>query len=138
MTAVDEPSVLVIEDDEDVAETLAEALSDQGYRIICAANGADALALLRSGQRPSVILLDMMMPVMDGREFRDLQREDPELADIPVIVLTANVSAGAVVAEMNVTRFLKKPVRLDELLDAVADASAERGGAERLSDRNPE
>lgn len=127
MTADEEPSVLVIEDDEDVAETLAEALSDQGYRITCAANGADALALLRSGQRPSVILLDMMMPVMDGREFRDLQREDPELADIPVIVLTANVSAGAVVAQMNVTRFLKKPVRLDELLDAVADASAGSG-----------
>lgn len=123
MSTSEERSILIVEDDEDVAETLAEALADQGYHTLSAANGADALALLRSGIRPSVILLDMMMPVMDGREFRDVQREDPLLRDIPVIVLTANVSAGAVVEDMEVARFLKKPVRLDDLLDAVADAS---------------
>lgn len=121
-TTTDAPSVLIVEDDDDVSETLSEALADQGYDTRCAANGADALELLRAGDRPSVILLDMMMPVMDGREFRDLQREDPLLKDIPVIVLTANVSAGGVVADMNVTHYLKKPVRLDDLLDAVADA----------------
>jgi len=107
--------VLIIDDDDAVRESLADALEDAEYSPISAANGQEALEYLQQGGRPCVILLDLMMPIMDGWEFRAAQLADPALGPIPVIVLSAvneigRVAAGAV---------LRKPVQLTTLLEAV-------------------
>jgi CheY-like chemotaxis protein len=82
--------ILVVEDDLDLRETLAETLEHRGFDVITAANGLEALKLLRSrASPPSVILLDLMMPVMDGYGFLEEQRNDPELAAIPLAIVTA-------------------------------------------------
>ncbi|KAB2910790.1 MAG: response regulator [Kofleriaceae bacterium] len=103
-----------------MSDTLCEALTDHGYEPIAAANGKEALERLRAwNERPSVILLDIAMPVLDGRAFRDAQLAVPELRDIPVIVLTAQPDAEQLCAEMEVNAFLRKPVRLDPLLSLI-------------------
>jgi CheY-like chemotaxis protein len=112
---------MIVDDDHDVREALREVLQDNGYDVVEAGNGQDALAMLRGeGPRPCLILLDIMMPVMDGWQFRAVQREDPTLSAIPVIVLTAHghVARGSEV--MDATAYLKKPVQLPPLLATVA------------------
>ena len=113
--------VLIVEDDDDIRETLLEVLSDNGFEPSSAANGAEALTFLRdhTDSKPHVILLDMMMPVLDGWGFRSAQLADPSLRSIPVIVLTAHASIEETAAALGVTGFLRKPVRLDPLLDAI-------------------
>ena len=82
--------ILLVDDDGDVRETIREALEEEGHRVTSAANGQEALSLLRDGKvRPDLILLDIMMPEMDGWAFRAEQRKHPELASIPVVVFTA-------------------------------------------------
>src|SRR5687768_7389253 len=103
-------TVLLVEDDSDIRETVGEVLGDHGYRVVTAGHGADALAQLRDGARPDVILLDLMMPVMDGAAFRSEQKADPELAAIPVIVMTALASAREAPGWADVGGFLIKPV----------------------------
>lgn len=112
--------ILVVEDDDEMSETLCEALTDHGYEPVAAANGQEALAHLRSDDEPpSIILLDLAMPILDGRAFRDAQLADKALRDIPVIVLTAQADAEEVCASMEVSAFLRKPVRLDPLLSLI-------------------
>src|SRR5215470_15975851 len=82
--------ILVIDDDLDLRETLADTLQDRGFEVITAANGLEALKLVRSmASPPSVILLDLMMPVMDGYGFLEERRKDPVLASIPLAIVTA-------------------------------------------------
>ena len=82
--------ILIVDDDLDIREALAETLEDRGFVVITAANGRDALATLRSAKAlPSIILLDLMMPVMDGYGFLEERRRDPTLASIPVAIITA-------------------------------------------------
>ncbi|HWX35745.1 MAG TPA: response regulator, partial [Steroidobacteraceae bacterium] len=82
--------ILVVEDERGQREALAEVLSRLGYEVQCAANGSEALELMRHSESlPGLILLDLMMPVMDGWEFRAQQRKDRALADVPVVVLSA-------------------------------------------------
>jgi CheY-like chemotaxis protein len=115
-----EKTVLVVEDDTDIRDAIAEVLTDGDYRALCASNGAAALAELRAAQpQPCVILLDMMMPVMDGKEFRAEQVRDAALRNIPVIVLSAHTEAGTAAAQMNAAGFLSKPVDLHTLLDTI-------------------
>ena len=113
---------MIVDDDGDIREAIAEALSDQDYGVVEAANGEEALAQLRAAgeTRPCVILLDIMMPIMDGWQFRDAQRNDPAIRDIPVVVLSAHASISEAANDMAVTDFLRKPVKLDTLLAAVA------------------
>ena len=112
--------VMIIEDDRDVRDSVREALEDHGYQTIGASQGREALELLRSSAaKPCIILLDMMMPVMDGWAFRKAQTADPALSSIPVIVLTAHSSASDTAREMGAVGFLRKPVTLQELLTAV-------------------
>jgi CheY-like chemotaxis protein len=83
-------SVLIVDDDPDIREILAETLVDKGFDVATAANGLEALRLLRSmSVPPSVILLDLMMPVMDGYGFLEQRRRDPALASIPLAIVTA-------------------------------------------------
>src|SRR5260370_17182715 len=81
--------ILVIDDDRELCEGLAEYLSIQGYAVQYATNGREALRLLADSQnRPALVLLDLMMPVLDGWGFLAARRRDPRLADLPVIILS--------------------------------------------------
>jgi CheY-like chemotaxis protein len=112
--------VMVVEDDRDVRESIAEVLEDHQYQPMGAANGKEAIDQLRAGShKPCVILLDIMMPIMDGWQFRDLQREDPELSSIPVVVLTAHANLHEATTGMHAAACLKKPVPLKTLLATV-------------------
>ena len=104
---------LVVEDDHLIREAIAEALDEEGFEVVEAANGKEALDKLHA-ERASLVLLDLMMPVMDGWQFREAQLHDPELSHIPVVVLSA-VKDENVPAE----RHFSKPCDLDELLDTV-------------------
>jgi two-component system chemotaxis response regulator CheY len=118
--------VLVIDDDHDAAEALADLLLDEGYQVAIAGDGRQALARLAGGPLPDVILLDLMMPRVSGYEFRSLQLADPRLALIPTIALTA----GAVderVDEMRLTGCVRKPVPIDMLLDVIGKQLRARG-----------
>src|SRR5256885_14528924 len=109
--------VLIIEDDADLREMMAQLVGLEGYQAHAVANGREALEYLRRVQRPELILLDLMMPVMDGWEFRREQRKDPAIADVPVIVLSAlDPSRGA---DIGAIEFLKKPLDFDRLLALV-------------------
>lgn len=113
-------SILIVDDDADVRECIGDALEAEGYRVTGASNGREALRLLKDGNvQPDIILLDIMMPEMDGWAFRAEQRKDPGIASIPVVVFTAYGSPKDVAQQLQATGFLRKPVRLEELLSAV-------------------
>jgi CheY-like chemotaxis protein len=109
--------VLIVEDDEDLREMMAQLLTLEGFQTATVANGREALEYLHEASTPDVILLDLMMPVMDGWEFRRQQQADPALAPVPVIVLSALDQARA--SNLEATAFLKKPLDFDRLLSLV-------------------
>jgi DNA-binding response OmpR family regulator len=110
--------VLIVEDDADLREMMAQILTLEGFDAATATNGREALEYLRhSGDTPQLILLDLMMPVMDGWEFQRERRRDPALADVPVVVLSALDEARAAGAATH--EFLKKPLDFDRLLKIV-------------------
>jgi len=109
--------VLIVEDDADLREMMAQLLSLEGFRTATVSNGLEALEYLHNGDRPDLILLDLMMPVMDGWEFRRQQQADPQLARVPVIVLSALDQNRA--ADVNAAAFLKKPLDFDRLIKLV-------------------
>ena len=111
---------MVVEDDDDVRTSLEAVLGDEGFDVITAVNGADALARLGRDRLPDVILLDLMMPTSDGYQFRAAQRTDPRLAPIPVIAMTAGGRDVVRLDELAVAGFLRKPFELDELLRMIA------------------
>jgi len=113
--------VLVVDDDALIRDTLATALSDEGYAVRVAGDGRAALATLGEW-RPDVIVLDLMMPVMDGRAFRTAQRAAPVTADIPIIVLSAAHNVQARAADLEAAAVFPKPFDLGALLDAVEHA----------------
>jgi CheY-like chemotaxis protein len=112
-------AVLVVDDDRDLRETLADVLGDQGYRVSVASDGLEALDLLRMGEKPAVILLDWMMPRCDGAQFREQQTNDPSLADIPVVLLSADTRVADKTRRVNAQEYLAKPVQLDHLLEVI-------------------
>jgi two-component system response regulator MprA len=115
-------TVLVVDDDRDIREAMADALEAEGYRVATASDGLDALRWLRSqpdGPRASLILLDLMMPNMDGVEFRREQVRDQALQSIPVILLSADMSVGDKARAMQAAGYVTKPVELDVLLDVI-------------------
>ncbi len=108
-------SVLIIDDEEMVRDTLADFLADEGYPALLAGDGDEALRLLATcSPRPGLIILDLKMPHLDGWGFRERQAKDPELASIPVIVVTAAPTASADAAMV-----LRKPLRLAHLVSAM-------------------
>ena len=111
------PTVFIVEDDLDTREMLGRFLELEGYRVESAENGKLALERLGSGVGACVILLDLMMPVMDGWQFRQAQIRDEGLADIPVIVVSA--AGRERIEKIQADAYLSKPVDLDELLGCV-------------------
>lgn len=112
--------ILLVEDDADVRTALAELLEEEGYEVVCATNGAEALAELASPGAPSAILLDLAMPVMDGWTFRSRQRSDPRLAAIPTVVISANLPSDAgAVGRLGADAVLAKPFELGRLVETL-------------------
>jgi CheY-like chemotaxis protein len=112
------PTVFIVEDDLDTREMLARFLELEGFHVESAENGKLALERLGHGTRACVILLDLMMPVMDGWQFREAQVQNAELAKIPVVVVSA---AGRDRLErIDADAYLSKPVDLEELLGCVS------------------
>jgi DNA-binding response OmpR family regulator len=110
--------VLVVEDDLEIRESVMEILEDHGYEPIGAEDGLDALDKLREpGPQPCLIFLDLMLPKMDGRAFRQEQLRSPEFASIPVVVISAFRDVAHIAQEMN-AELLKKPFKLAELVSA--------------------
>ncbi len=112
--------VFVIDDDEDIREVLSQVLTARGYLVDTAAGGSEALARLRSGPPPALILLDLRMPGMSGWEFRREQRRDPAIADIPVVILSGGAGSPMERMTLDAADVLYKPVDLDELTRKVA------------------
>jgi CheY-like chemotaxis protein len=109
--------ILLVDDDGDLRRSLGEALEEAGYLVTASANGHDALAVLRGTPRPDVILLDLLMPVMNGWQFCQAKRADPATAPIPVIAMSAAVSSDPRSPYyIEVDDFIAKPLELDELL----------------------
>lgn len=112
-------SLLVVDDDEAIREIVRAVLEVEGYAVSTAAEGAEAIEQLRAGLRPGLILLDLRMPGVDGRAFRDLQAAEPDLAAIPVVILSGDGDAPRVAGSLGLECLLK-PVDLDHLLAVVA------------------
>ena len=120
--------VLVVEDDEDHRSTMASTLANEGYHVETAIHGADALAQLHAGARPDVILLDLLMPEVDGWAFMAVQKREPALASIPVVVFTGGgdrVLSSAPVA----AGYLAKPIGRRRLLDTIEHVLRTRGSS---------
>jgi CheY-like chemotaxis protein len=106
--------ILIVDDEPDIRDSLQEYLEDEGFAVATAANGAEGLARLRSGELPRVIILDLLMPVMDGNEMYEQLQADPVLAQLPVIISTSDprrAPSGVLT--------MKKPVNLARLLATV-------------------
>ena len=117
-------TVLLVDDDLDLREAAAEALEDAGYRVVRADDGRRALEeMTRGGLRPDLILLDMMMPNLDGWGFRVAQKQVPDIAGIPVVALTAYALTEDEREQLDAAAILRKPVALEELMRAVEHAA---------------
>lgn len=110
-----QPTVLIVEDNSDLRETLADFLSLEGFETELAGNGEEGLERLHAMDAPCVVLLDLMMPVMDGAEFLHTIRMSPRFSRLPVALMTASPPSMDIGAD----RFLRKPFRLENLLGVV-------------------
>jgi serine/threonine protein kinase len=107
--------VLVVEDDPDARASLVAVLRGQGFEVDTADDGREALAKLRAGPYPSLILLDLLMPVMDGWKFLEEQRRDPALAAVPVVIVSAADPRQARAAALGAADYLQKPIDVDDM-----------------------
>jgi len=119
-----ERRVLVVDDDASIQGFLAEALTDEGYSVRTASNGREALSILETW-RPDIILLDLMMPEMDGWGFRVQQRTMLGVANVPVIVLSATRDLNAKAAELEPAQVFAKPFDLDALLSTIDEITTQ-------------
>lgn len=107
--------VLVIEDHEDLREGIRIALMLDGYTVEVAVNGRDALAKLYAGLRPCLILLDLMMPIMNGFEFREARLADPDLAKIPLIVYSGITDPLETAQQLHADAYVHKPTDVEQM-----------------------
>lgn len=126
MGALSRQRIVVIEDEPELRSTLADLLSRHGYDVGCASNGEEALKLLRRGPTPQVILLDLMMPVMDGWRFRGELTRYPGLAGVPVVLLSAAHDLRREAARLSVERALPKPFSMAAVLQALRELMPQR------------
>jgi CheY-like chemotaxis protein len=115
---------MIVDDDDDLRDALADIMSAQGYEVAAFSNARTALATLEGGQTPFLILLDLMMPGMSGWEFRAAQLKNPQLASIPVVVVTAASRFVGEAPSLGDIEILHKPFALDTLLALVARYAA--------------
>jgi CheY-like chemotaxis protein len=110
--------ILVVDDDRDLRELLAAVLSTAGYEVLTAENGAAALSVLRT-VLPDLIILDLMMPVMNGWQFREAQTALPDYARIPVICLSGHHAARHQATVLGISSCVVKPFEIDDLIEVV-------------------
>lgn len=111
--------VMVVEDDRDIQESLQSVLETYEYRVVVALHGKEALEQLRAGVKPAVILLDLMMPVMDGFEFRARQLLNHLWKEIPVVVMTAGNQTPQKKETLGEVVFLRKPIAINHLIEVI-------------------
>jgi CheY-like chemotaxis protein len=117
--------VMIVEDDREIRESLVDVLEDHGYRAISAIHGRDALdKLAAEDDPPCVIVLDLMMPVMDGATFREEQLRDPLLKEVPIVIISAYQDEHQT-RMLHPAAHLRKPLRVKDLLQVVRDACGE-------------
>lgn len=116
--------ILIIDDDQDIRETLGDLLETEGYGVLFARDGAEALGLLQQGSPPSMILLDLMMPTMSGWQFAPALQQDPSLRGVPVAVITAH-DRGRTPPPEGVCAVFTKPLDVDRLLQCIEDNAVE-------------
>jgi CheY-like chemotaxis protein len=112
-------TVMVVEDDFDCRESVCEVLRYDGYHVVAASNGVEALRYLEANPPPGLILLDLMMPVMNGWQFMDERKARPALAQIPVALLSAERDLAGRAAELGVAGYICKPLDVEGLLGTV-------------------
>jgi CheY-like chemotaxis protein len=110
-------AVMIVDDDDAIREALEDVLSDEGYEVVGVSDGQQALEYLSAAKRPSAILVDLWMPVMDGWKFLDALHDDPRFSRIPLVVLTAARDQRA--RDLRVAEVLTKPVQLQQVLGAL-------------------
>jgi CheY-like chemotaxis protein len=114
----DERLVLVVDDDSYIRESMSELLHTKGFSVLEAENGQRALDILKKAPHfPCLVVLDMAMPIMDGRGFLERRAHDSALRDIPVVVVTANVQSGAPLR--GIDGYFRKPVNVDRLIEVI-------------------
>jgi CheY-like chemotaxis protein len=118
---VDTPTkqVMIVDDDNDIRDAISQILEYEGYEVLQASNGQEGIDRLRDQQKPGLILLDLMMPVMNGWQFRTELQSNPILKEIPVVILSADGNIQQKSENIGVAGYLKKPIQLDTLLDTV-------------------
>lgn len=112
-------TILIIEDDEYIRDSLAELLETEGYTVNVAFNGEEGMNALRTQGKPSLILLDLMMPIKDGFQFREEQLQDPSFSQIPVVIMSAHGNIKENRERTGALAYLKKPIDIDEVLKTV-------------------
>jgi two-component system chemotaxis response regulator CheY len=114
------PLIMLVEDDEAIRESIVELMEGEGYTILAAPNGAEALALLHNtAALPALILLDLMMPVMDGFAFCEARAKVARIADIPVVIMSADGHVRQKQDRTGAADYIKKPLDIDDLLARV-------------------
>ncbi|MGZ3419802.1 MAG: response regulator [Polyangiales bacterium] len=114
-----ESTILLVDDDDDTREIMGLILEGEGYRPVAAANGLEALELLESGELPRFVLLDMMMPVLNGEDFLRRLKSRPSFAEIPVVVMSGDTKARRIAQSLGAVGSVAKPVELDTLIEIV-------------------
>jgi CheY-like chemotaxis protein len=115
---VQSPSVMVVDDDDDIREVAKLLLEGEGHRVTTAADGLEAWRQLEAGESPSVILLDLMMPRMDGEQFIHMLRASAR-SGIPVVIMSGHSAASVMARELKAHACLTKPIEIDDLLETV-------------------
>jgi CheY-like chemotaxis protein len=130
-------TVLVVDDDAEIRQALAELLEDEEYAVMLAANGKEALELVSTGKRPDVILLDVMMPVMDGWHFLSARLKYPELIEVPIIIISAGQEAEREAHKVGVFEVAKKPLHVDDLIQRIEECKRKSKGGPRHEETLP-
>jgi DNA-binding response OmpR family regulator len=119
--SAERPRILIVEDSEEISASLAEFLGDEGFDVACAASGRAGLQVLRAAAAiPDLILLDFMLPDMDGRQFRHEQAQEARLAEIPILLMTAGGDIEKKARDLGARGYLRKPFTgLDTLLETI-------------------
>jgi CheY-like chemotaxis protein len=114
-------NVMIVDDDPATREAARQALEAEGYNVACAADGQEALDRLRGDELPALILLDLVMGGMDGWQFRQYQQQDPALASVPVVVLSATGDLPGSASALGAAAYRQKPIEFDQLVQAVRE-----------------
>ncbi len=116
--------ILIVEDDISIRELLEELLISESYEVVTAAHGAEALEVLKGQELPHLILMDLMMPVLDGYGLRKELLKDSNWSSIPVVAMSAEASAAEKIKGYGVAAFLSKPVDIDTIFQTIEEFSS--------------